>query len=174
MNISHAFFFMLFAVGITICSAAQETQLAHTRTEFSFVADVPVAQAAPLFGANEERKWSPQWDPQFIYPQPARDQEGMVFRVSHGNFTSTWINTAFDLGGGHIQYAYVLNDAMATVIDIHLTRRGTAKTLVNVAYERTALIPEANEHVQEFARKDAKAGTEWEQQINAYLGKLKQ
>ena len=124
---------------------------------------------APLFGADEERKWAPDWNPRFIYPIPAHDQRGMVFTVPKGQFTSVWVNTAFDLAAGHIQYAYVLNDAMATLIDIHLTRESGQKTAVTVVYERTALMPEANEHVQHFADEDAGAGKEWGDAINAYF-----
>ena len=98
-------------------AASTETPL-HTRTEFSFTVDAPFDQVAPLFGANEERKWAPDWNPQFIYPGPAHDQQGMVFKVAHGQLTSVWVNTALDLAAGHIQYAYVLNDAMA-VADRH-------------------------------------------------------
>jgi len=146
--------------------------LTHTRTEFRFAANGPFEQVAPLFGAYEERQWSPDWNPQFLYPQPAHDQPGMVFKISHGQHEAIWINTAFDLAAGHIQYAYILNDAMATLIDIHLTRDGAQKTGVTVVYERSALIPEANEHVQHFAKGDERAGKEWEQAINGYLGKL--
>jgi hypothetical protein len=95
----------------------------------------------------------------------------MIFKVDHSDHSSIWINTAFDLGAGHIQYAYVLNDAMATTIDIHLTRESAQTTGVTVVYERTALIPEANEHVQHFAKGDEKAGKEWEEAINGYLAK---
>ncbi len=152
-------------------SSSSQTALLHTRTEFHFVANAPFELVAPLFGADEERKWSPDWNPQFVYPTPAHDQPGMVFQVAHGQYSSTWINTAFDLAAGHIQYAYVLNDAMATTIDIHLTRDSAQKTGVTVVYERTALIAEANEHVQHFAKGDAKAQKEWEEAINSYLAK---
>lgn len=152
--------------------SAPKEPLAHTRTEFKFTANAPFEQAAPLFGANEERKWSPDWNPQFVYPNPAHDQPGMVFQVAHGHLVSTWVNTAFDLAGGHVQYAYVLNDAMVTVIDIHLTRENAQKTGVSVVYERTALMPEANEHVQHFAHGDQKAQQEWEQAVNGYFEKL--
>lgn len=145
--------------------------LAHTRTEFHFTADAPMEQAAPLFGANEERKWAPEWKPAFVYPNPAQDQQGMVFQVAHGAYTSTWVNTALDLAGGHIQYAYVIPGAMATTIDIRLASEGAQKTAVSVVYERTALAPEANEHVRHFASNDAKSGPEWEAQINGYLAK---
>ena len=154
-------------------SRAQEPglTLAHTRTEFSFTVDAPFEQVVPLFGANEERKWATEWNPQFVYPIPARDQPGEVFKVAHGQHSSVWINTALDLIGGHIQYAYVLNDAMATLIDIHVSRQGSQKTSVTVVYERSALIPEANEHVQYFANGDANGGKEWGDAMNAYFAK---
>src|SRR5579863_1084399 len=108
--------------------------LTHARTEFHFTADASLENVAPLFGANEERKWSPDWNPQFLFPQPAHDQPGMVFKIMHGQHEAVWVNTAFDLAAGHIQYAYILNDAMATLIDIHLTREGAQKTGVAVVY----------------------------------------
>jgi hypothetical protein len=161
----------------TVSVFAQEpsttTPLMHTRTEFHFTAEASFEEVAPLFGANEERKWAPDWNPQFVYPLPARDQQGMVFKVEHGQFSSTWVNTAFDLAAGHVQYAYVLNDAMATLIDIHLTRESATKTAVAVIYERTALIPEANEHVQHFAKGDEKSGKEWGDSINVYFANLR-
>jgi hypothetical protein len=94
-----------------------------------------------------------------------------VFKVAHGQHNAVWINTALDLTAGHIQYAYVLNDAMATLIDIYATPRGPQKTAVTVVYERTALIPEANEHVQHFAKGDENAGKEWGDAMNAYFAK---
>ncbi len=96
----------------------------------------------------------------------------MVFTVPKGPFTSVWMNTAFDLAAGHIQYVYLLNDTMTTLIDIHLTRQSAEKTGVTVVYERTALVPEANEHVAQFAKEDAGAGKEWSEAINGYFGKL--
>ena len=161
------------ATSLSAQTSSTSAELAHTRTEFHFTANASLEQTAPLFGANEERKWAPDWNPQFLYPVPARDQSGMVFRVEHGQYSSVWINTAFDLAAGHIQYSYVLSDAMATLIDIHLKREGAEKTGVSVVYERTALVPEANEHVQHFAQGDAKARDQWEQQINGYLAKVR-
>ncbi len=167
-----AAFLLVAATSLSAQQSSSSQKLARTRTQFHFSANGSFEQTAPLFGADAERKWAPDWKPQFVYPNPARDEQGMVFQVAHGSYTSTWVNTAFDLVSGHIQYAYVLNDAMVTTIDIHLTREGADKTEVNVVYERTALLPEANEHVQHFAQGDEKAGKEWEEQINAYLSKV--
>ena len=173
---------VMFAVSVAIpfltstCGHAQESAstLVHTRNEFSFTVDAPFEQVVPLFGAHEERKWAADWKPQFVYPTPARDQQGEVFKVAHGQYSSVWINTTLDFIAGHIQYAYVLNDAMATLIDIHATRQGPQKTAVTVVYERTALIPEANEHVQHFAKGDEGAGKEWGDAMNGYFAKLRE
>lgn len=176
MIMPHAIFAAGFLLAAATSLSAQQPssseELAHVRTEFHFTANASFERTAPLFGANEERKWASDWKPQFVYPKPAHDLQGMVFQVAHGQMTSAWVNTAFDLAAGHIQYAYVLNDAMVTMIDIHLTRDGTEKTGVSVVYERTALLPEANEHVQHFAKGDEKAGKEWAEQINGYLSQL--
>jgi hypothetical protein len=177
LAISAVMSFVAIVTSSTACAqappASTEAAPLHTRTEFSFTVDAPFDQVAPLFGANEERKWSPGWNPQFIYPTPACDLQGMVFKVAHGQLTSVWVNTAFDLAAGHIQYAYVLNDAMATLIDIHLTRESAQKTGVTVVYERTALLPEASEHVQYFTKSDAGAGKEWGDAMNSYFAKLR-
>jgi hypothetical protein len=164
---------VMFPLLMSVCSHAQEpaAKLVHTRTEFSFTVDAPFEQVVPLFGAHEERKWAEGWDPQFVYPTPARDQQGMVFRVAHGQQSSVWINMALDLAAGHVQYAHVLNDVMATLIDIHASRQGPQKTAVTVVYERTALVSEANEHVQHSAKGDENAGKEWGDAINAYFAK---
>ena len=79
----------------------------HVCNEFELTVHAPYKVAAPLFGPEGERVWAGgSWDPHFLYPQPAQDVEGAVFRVSHGRHSSTWVNTAFDLDQGHIQYVY--------------------------------------------------------------------
>ncbi len=125
---------------------------------------------APLFGANKERAWSPQWDPQFIRPLPAADMQGMVFTVRHGDLQAIWVNTEFDLKNGRIQYAYFIPDALVTVITLKLTPEGK-QTKVEVEYDRTALTEEADSHVLQLAEKDRTSGADWENQINSYLAK---
>ena len=167
----------LFAGAITSnCSRAQEVikpVLAHTHQEFSFAVQAPYEQVFPLFGALEEKKWAKGWEPEFVYPTPAHDQQGMVFTRKHGGMSSVWTCTAFDEATGHVQYVYVVDDAMVTLIDIHVVRAGPAETRVSVVYERTALQPEANEHVAHMAKGDAGSGSEWAEAINGYLAKTR-
>ena len=145
---------------------------AHTEEKFGFTANGTMEQVGPLFGADKERLWAPTWEPQFVYPLPAADLEGMVFRVAHGNQKAIWVNTEFDLKNGRVGYAYVIPDALVTVIRLKLTPLGN-QTRVEVEYERTALNAEAEAHVRHMAESDRNSGVEWEKQVNGYLGKLK-
>jgi hypothetical protein len=68
-----------------------------------------------------------------------------------------------------MQYVYVMGNLLATTIDVQLYSLDAQHTKVDVTYTRTALTPEANDHVAEMSRHDAKQGPEWERSINAYL-----
>jgi hypothetical protein len=142
----------------------------HTEEKFTFTAHGSLEQVAPLFGADKERVWAPGWNPQFIYPLQAADQQGMVFTVAHGHRKSAWVNTELDLKNGRIQYVYVIPEALVTVITIRLTPDGK-QTRVEVAYDRTSLSAEGDAHVRQMAEQDHKAGPEWEEQVNEYLKK---
>ena len=177
MNFMHAISILALFAGAIASSRSQAQEgvkpaLAHTHQEFSFEVQAPHDQVFPLFGALEEKKWAKGWDPQFVYPIPAHDQQGMVFTRKHGGMSSVWTCTAFDETTGHVQYVYVIDDAMVTLIDIHVVKAGTAETQVSVVYERTALQPEANEHVAHMATGDAGSGSEWAEAINGYLAKV--
>ncbi len=159
---------VLVVIAFCSISSAAPVPEAHTRTEFHFVTEMPFAQAVPLFGAFEEQRWAPEFKPEFIYPTPAADQEGSVFRVKHGSHDSIWVNSVYDLAAGHIQYVYVLGDVLLTRIDIHLSKDGESRTAVSVVYERTALDPSANEHVLKMAAHDGDQGSEWKAALDAY------
>jgi hypothetical protein len=144
--------------------------LLHTREQFSLVAYAPFEIAWPLFGADKERAWAPDWDPLFLWPDRPFDQEGMVFRVRHAEKDAVWVNTAFDRIARRIQYVYVIPDVVVTVITLKLMPQ-SGSTTVDVVYERTALECAANETVQEMALLDRLAGEEWSRQINEHLNR---
>jgi len=150
--------------------AASRQALLHTHRQFDFIAKAPVNVTGPLFGAERERAWAPDWNPQFVWPAQANDQEGMVFTLAHGGRNAIWVNTSFDLGANRVQYVYVVPDTLVTVIELKLTPNGDT-THVAVTYDRTALTGKANHLVREMAERDAHAGPEWARQINGYLGK---
>ena len=152
------------------CESARSHQgLLHTREQFDFIADAPLDVAWPLFGADAERAWAPEWEPIFIWPAAVTEQEGMVFKIAHADKTAIWVNTAFDRMASRIQYVYVIPDLVLTVITLNLSQVGAA-THVAVTYERTALADAAGEAVRQMAGRDKAAGPEWAQQLNNHLG----
>jgi hypothetical protein len=142
----------------------------HVSNSFGFTVNATMRDAAPLFGPEGERVWAgDDWNPQFVFPVPARDVQGAVFTVRHGEHTAVWVNTLFDVEGGRMQYVYVLADLLATTIDVRLHPIDAAHTGVDVTYVRTALRPEADEHVLSLGKHDSEQGKEWADAINAYL-----
>jgi hypothetical protein len=154
-----------------IGSSMAQTELAHTREEFSFVLNASYDKAFPLFGAWEERKWALGFEPQFVFPSSPQDQQGMVFTTNQHGANRIWVNTAFDRNTGKAQYVYFIPETMVAFIDVQLTRLGSSQTTVSVVYERTALKPEANEDVLRMAKDDAKSGPHWAQMINEHLAR---
>lgn len=155
-------------------SPAPAPQLLRNQTAFDLVVHLPYSEAAPLFGPEGERAWAgDHWNPQFLYPQPARDEQGAVFTIQHGPFTAVWVNTLFDLEARHFIYAYVIPDIMVTTIDVRFTPIDSATTQVHVVYMRTALTLEGNEHVTTFTQLDKSAAHDWQQAIDTYLASRK-
>jgi hypothetical protein len=150
--------------------AAPGAERMHTEEKFVFIARAPMAEVAPLFGAERERVWSPGWNPKFVHPVPAADKQGIVFTVAHDHLKSVWVNTEFDTKNGRIQYAYLIPDALVTVITLQLTPQGD-HTQVEVQYDRTALSAEADAHVRHMAEADRTSGPDWEKHVNEYLAK---
>ena len=133
-------------------------------TEFTFEVNAPYDKVAPLFGADEERRWAKGWAPRFIHPDPAADVEGAVFLVE----TIVWVNTIFDLKNGRVQYVNFNPEGVATRIDIHIT--GSASTTVRVLYERTAVAAGAEDLVRKLGEDDRKKAPEWKAAVSAAAG----
>jgi hypothetical protein len=143
--------------------------LVHTRVPFTFTLSAPPERVLPLFGAEGERAWAgSEWDPRFLYPETPRDVPGMVFTTDHGGHHATWVNTAYDLPAGHIQYVSLVAGALVTTVDVRVVP-AQAGSLVTVVYERTALRPELNEKVKGLGGSDPASLREWPAAIEACL-----
>lgn len=150
-------------------SAPASTQPVQVRRNLQFDLNVPPAQAAPLFGPEGERCWAGgNWDPHFVYPQPAHDQQDAVFTIAHGQSNMTWVNTAFNLPEGHIQYVAIMPSAMVMTIDLRLTATPTG-THIDATFIHTALDPSLNARVTEMADRHASNGSQWAHDIAACL-----
>jgi hypothetical protein len=149
------------------------TPLLHLSTSFDLLVHASYSRTSPLFGPEGERAWAGKhWNPEFIHPVPAHDEQGAVFTVKHGPFNSVWVNSLFDVDGRHFQYVYFMADLMVTVIDVRFTNPGPDLTAVNVVYTRTALTPEGNAHVTAMNESDKTAGKDWQKSIDEYFAAI--
>jgi hypothetical protein len=154
---------------IASAQAPDTSHPAHIRNAFQFTVAAPFDQVAPLFGPLGEVCWAGgHWNPQFLHPQPAHDIEGAVFTIQHGEHTSVWVNTQFDLKAGRMQYVSFLPGILISVVDVQLSPQD-ASTRVQVTYTRTALAAAANEHVATLGNNDKASGPEWQSAIESCL-----
>jgi hypothetical protein len=165
------------ALGLLTAANSQSTEaatprpeLAHVVNTFQFPIAAPLDRLAPLFGPEGERAWAGEhWNPEFLYPVPAKDIQGAVFKVRHGDHLSTWINTLFDLAHGRMQYVSFLDSVAVSTIDVSLTASDRSHTVVTVTYTRTALQPAANDDVRALGDKDRESGPGWQKSIEEFL-----
>ena len=143
---------------------------AHVSNGFQFVVQAPLSRAATLFGPEGERCWAGQhWNPEFLYPQPAKDIQGAVFTVHNGPHTSVWVTTLFDPAEGRMQYVSFVLDTLVSTVDVRLTALNPSTTGVEVTYVRTALVMTANEDVRALGISDRETGPHWQQAIESCL-----
>lgn len=142
----------------------------HVSNTFEFRIGAPLGRVAPVMGPDGERCWAGKhWDPQFLYPQPAKDVEGAVFTVQHGPHNSVWVTTVYDPAGGRMQYVAVIPEVVISVIDVRLTAVDGSHTAVAVTYARTALTAGANDDVSAMGADDRNSGPEWQRAVEACL-----
>jgi hypothetical protein len=158
----------------THASDAQTAQRMHAVTSFDVTVHAPYAETSVLFGPEGERPWAGKhWDPQFLHPVPAQDQEGAVFTIQHGQLNAVWVITQHDLVTRHFQYVYFVPDLLVTTIDVRFEPVGAKTTKVHVTYARTAVSAEGDAHVKEMSAGDEQSGAEWQKAIDAYLAAKK-
>jgi hypothetical protein len=143
---------------------------AHVVNSFQFSVDAPLSVVAPLFGPEGERCWAGKhWDPVFVWPRPARDVQGSVFTVQHGEHTSVWVNTILDVAAGRMQYVVMIPGALTFTVDVRLAAVNSSMTKVDVTYTRTALDAAANDDVTAMGARDRENGPYWQKAIESAL-----
>ena len=80
-----AFSTVLALCAFPLAGQTEETP-AHVNNAFRFTVPAPLSRAARLFGPEGERCWAgDHWNPEFIHPRPAKDIQGAVFTIEHGD-----------------------------------------------------------------------------------------
>ncbi len=109
----------------------------------SFELDMTPAEALPLFTAEGERLWVPNWDPVVLSGDGYG--KGTVFVTTNHGVKTHWLVMDYDTEALHALYVRVTPDVTAGTVDVSIAPRAPGGSIVTVAYQLTALGPAGEE-----------------------------
>lgn len=138
----------------------------------SFELDMEPDSAFPLFTAPGEELWVPGWDPVVLNGDGF--EKGTVFVTTNHGPTTYWQVTDYDADVKRAQYIRVTPEADTGTVDVSVVTNGSGGSIVNVAYQLTALSIDGNRKLREsFSETDyAEMLEEWRTLINANREKI--
>src|SRR5215467_9860841 len=131
--------------------AAQKSTLESAARSFTINLHTNFDRAFESFGPVEEKKWSPEFSPTFIY-RSGTDMhlDFAVFTTSHGAAPIIWVMSAHDRDRGFTQYVNVDPGKTVTVIEIQCVKVRAKQTRATITYRKTALEESSNITVRHF------------------------
>lgn len=125
------------------------------------------ADAFELFTPRGEERWVAGWRPRFPVPVADDTVPGTVFETTSEGETTTWIVLDREVGR-RVSYARVTPGSRAGTVTVELAEREGGSS-VRVTYALTALSPDGERELREFAAGYPEFLCSWEAAI-ATLG----
>jgi hypothetical protein len=123
----------------------------HVERSKSFVVELPVDRAFPLFEPEGERAWAKGWDPEYLHPRATTKAErGMVFRTRHGAEETLWTVVRHDPADAIVEYVRVTPGSRMGRVLVQCARMDAMRTRVTVIYALTGLSEAGNAALREF------------------------
>ena len=140
----------------------------------SFELNMTPEAALPLFTAPGEKLWIFHWDPIVLHGDGY--EKGTVFITNHHGYTTYWLVTDFDTDTKHAQYVRVTPDVNMGTVDVSLAPSSKTGSIVNVAYQLTALSASGKAILQKsFSQSSyAQMMEDWRTEINRNREKIKE
>jgi hypothetical protein len=140
----------------------------HVRLTGTIDVSLPPEQAFHLFTPSGERAWAEGWDPQFPAPVADETEPGTVFTTAgHGGQLTIW-TVVRRVGDTAIAYSRTTPGDRAGLVTVTLQPSADGST-VTVGYDLTALVPESDHALREFAHHYPAFLAEWRDAIAALL-----
>ncbi len=139
----------------------------HVRLTGTIEVGLPPEQAFDLFTPTGERAWSEGWDPRFPAPVADETAPGTVFTTDHGGRTTIWTVVRREAGTA-ITYSRTTPGDRAGLVSVALQPSAGGST-VTVGYDLTALAPESDHALREFAHHYPAFLAEWRHAITVLL-----
>lgn len=120
-------------------------KLVTMTAEAGFELNMSVERALPLFTAQGERLWVPDWEPELLGDGP-----GSVFVTRLGGSETTWVVVDYDPSHGIARYARWVPGVQAGLVEVHCAPLAPDRSGVRVRYTLTPLSAAAVETVSTF------------------------
>ena len=111
---------------------------------------LPPEQAWRLFTARGEEEWVDGWEPRFPGPVDDDTEPGVVWQTGHGFEHTLWLVLDRD-PGRRVSYPRVTPHDRAGTVTVTLAPAADGGSDVEVTYVLTALTPDADARLAEFA-----------------------
>lgn len=134
--------------------------------------DIP-ARIFPLFTPEQEKKWAPGWDFEWVYTSGNEVEENLIFTTAahdHGQSESIWIISRYEPTDYFIEYQRIEPGLKVGRIRIKCQAGDQKQTLATIEYIYTALSERGNEFIDSFTANEYITFIgHWEKAINYYL-----
>ena len=130
-----------------------------------FVLAAPLDRVRPLFTAEGERAWAPGWDPVWADAEHVHEV-GEVWSTT-GPPSTTWVTVQAD--PDCVRYARVAPGDSAGIVSVSFVPVED-ETLVNVAYDLSALGPDGATRLTRFEASYANMLEQWRALTSEVLG----
>ena len=139
----------------------------HVRLTGTIEVGLPPEQSFSLFTPSGERGWTAGWDPQFPTLVVDETELGTVFTTDHRGRSTIWTVVRREADTA-IAYSRTTPGDRAGLVTVTLQPSAGGST-VTVGYALTALVPEADHALQQFAHHYPAFLAEWRDAIAAFI-----
>lgn len=130
---------------------------------------LPPEEAFTLFTPRGEERWVAGWRPRFPVGTGDDSAPGTVFETDADGERTIWVVAGRE-PGRRVSYARVTPGARAGTVTVEVGGDGRGGSTVRVTYELTALTPEGEGPLREFAGRYPDFLRSWEEEIARHLG----
>jgi hypothetical protein len=127
---------------------------------------LPPGEAFVLFTPRGEERWVDGWRPQFPVPTEDDTKPGTIFETSADGEDTIWVVVDRE-PGRRMSYARVTPGSRAGTVTVALEDGGGGRSAVEVTYAMTALSPDGDRQLREFAAGYPDFLESWESAISA-------
>ncbi len=94
----------------------------------------PVNRVFHLFSPEGEKLWVPGWNPELLYPQGAKWEEGLLFRTREEFGDAVWVVTQLNLAAHHVTYHRVESGRYVARVEVRCRALPKHRTEARVCY----------------------------------------